>query len=132
MNKEEKQITKEQRNTAIRRLRSRGLKYEEISSRLKVSHGTIVNILNDYPYSTKSENSEIIELAERTDSPLDKQEGGTHYSLPIQPIEYIVKNNIGYIEGNVIKYVTRHRQKNGVEDIKKAIHYLELLLHYHD
>ena len=59
---------------------------------------------------------------------LDKQEGGDHYQIPIQPIEYIVKNALGYREGNVIKYVTRHDKKNGAEDIKKAIHYLEMIL----
>jgi len=58
---------------------------------------------------------------------LDKQVGGTHYQLPIQPIDYIVKNNLGYREVNVIKYVTRHKNKNGAEDIKKAIHYLEMI-----
>ena len=57
----------------------------------------------------------------------DKQVGGSHYQLPIQPVEYITKNNIPYMEGNVIKYVTRHRNKNGVEDINKAIHYLEMI-----
>ena len=61
-------------------------------------------------------------------STLDKQEGGSHYKLPIQPIEYIVKNSIPYREANVIKYVTRHASKNGAEDIKKAIHYLEMIL----
>jgi hypothetical protein len=59
---------------------------------------------------------------------LDKQEGGEHYQLPIQPVDYIVKNNLPYREGNVIKYVTRHQSKNGAEDIKKAIHYLEMIL----
>ena len=59
---------------------------------------------------------------------LDKQEGGSHYDLPIQPLEYIHANKLGYIEGNIIKYATRHRNKNGVEDIKKIIHYCELLL----
>ena len=58
----------------------------------------------------------------------DKQEGGEHYKLPIQPIEYITKNKLGYMEGNVIKYVTRHKSKNGAEDIRKAIHYLEMIL----
>ncbi len=61
-------------------------------------------------------------------SALDKQEGGEHYKLPIQPVEFITANKIPYIEGNVIKYVTRHRSKNGAQDIQKAIHYLELLL----
>jgi len=59
---------------------------------------------------------------------LASQIGGSHYQLPIQPIEYIVKNNLGYREGNVIKYTTRHKTKNGAEDIKKAIHYLEMIL----
>lgn len=60
---------------------------------------------------------------------LDKQEGGDHYKkLAIQPIEFIFKNKIGYAEGNVIKYVTRWRDKNGVEDLKKARHYLDLLI----
>jgi hypothetical protein len=62
-------------------------------------------------------------------NPLEKQEGGQHYKdLKIQPIEYIHANNLGYIEGNIVKYVTRHSQKNGAEDIKKVIHYCELLL----
>lgn len=62
-------------------------------------------------------------------SPLDVQQGGGHYKdLKIQPVEYIHANNIPYLDGNVIKYVTRHRSKNGAEDIKKAIHYLELIL----
>lgn len=60
--------------------------------------------------------------------PLDRQEGGSHYDLPIQPLEYIHANGLGYIEGNIIKYATRHKAKNGAEDIKKIIHYCELLL----
>jgi hypothetical protein len=60
--------------------------------------------------------------------PPEKQVGGNHYQLPIEPIDYIVKNDIPYREGNVIKYVTRHKKKNGAEDIKKAIHYLEMIL----
>lgn len=59
---------------------------------------------------------------------LDTEVGGNHYrNLPIQPIEFITKNNIPHIEACVIKYVCRHKYKNGVEDINKAIHYLELL-----
>ena len=58
-----------------------------------------------------------------------KQIGGNHYSdMSIQPTEFIMKNNIPFAEGNVIKYVCRHISKNGAEDIKKAIHYLELIL----
>ena len=62
--------------------------------------------------------------------PSQRQEGGEHYDMPIQPTEFIFKNNIPFIEGNVIKYLCRHRSKNGAEDILKAIHYLELILEY--
>ena len=57
-----------------------------------------------------------------------RQEGGSHYETPIQPIQYIHANDLGFIEGNIIKYATRHKAKNGAEDIKKIIHYCELLL----
>lgn len=64
-----------------------------------------------------------------TTGALDRQEGGSHYKdLAIQPVEYIHKNNIGYLEGNVIKYITRHKSKNGEQDVRKAIHYCELIL----
>lgn len=60
---------------------------------------------------------------------LDVQVGGSHYKdLVIQPIEYIHANNIGYMEGNVIKYVSRWRAKNGIKDLEKAKHYIELLI----
>lgn len=60
---------------------------------------------------------------------LDTQVGGNHYKdLKIQPVEYIYANNIGYFEGNVIKYITRWRAKGGNADLLKAKHYIELLL----
>nr|DAM34979.1 MAG TPA: nucelotide kinase [Caudoviricetes sp.] len=58
----------------------------------------------------------------------DKQVGGNHYQLPIQPIEYILANGLGYCEANVVKYVSRWRNKGGIQDLKKAIHYLEMLI----
>jgi len=62
-------------------------------------------------------------------SALAVQEGGDHYKkMRIQPVEYIHANNIGYFEGCVIKYVSRWRRKNGKEDLRKAIHFIELLL----
>ena len=62
-------------------------------------------------------------------SAFDTQQGGTHYKdMAIQPIEFILKNNIGYCEGNVIKYVTRYQNKNGVEDLRKARHYIDMLI----
>lgn len=60
---------------------------------------------------------------------LDEQTGGDHYKkMVIQPIEYTVKNKLPFIEGCIVKYVSRHRSKNGAEDIKKVIHYCNLLL----
>ena len=62
-------------------------------------------------------------------SSLMVQVGGDHYKdLPIQPVEYIYANAIGYFEGNVIKYVSRWRKKNGIADLEKAKHYIELLI----
>lgn len=61
-------------------------------------------------------------------SALKKQEGGDHYKLAIQPIEYITLNKLSFIDGCIVKYATRHRSKNGAEDIRKIIHYCELLL----
>ena len=62
-------------------------------------------------------------------SALEEQVGGDHYKkLKIQPIEYIHANNIGYMEGNVIKYVSRWREKNGIKDLEKAKHYIDLLI----
>lgn len=70
-----------------------------------------------------------VELIEPPQDALDVQVGGDHYkSLAIQPVEYIHANKIGYFEGNVIKYVTRWRAKNGVADLEKAKHYIDLLI----
>ncbi|KAF1043466.1 DUF3310 domain-containing protein [Xylophilus sp.] len=60
---------------------------------------------------------------------LARQEGGGHYKdMAIQPVEYIHKNGLGYFEGNVVKYISRWRKKGGAEDLKKARHYIDLLL----
>ena len=62
-------------------------------------------------------------------SALNEQAGGSHYKgMAIQPVEYIHKNGIGFIEGNVIKYVSRWRAKGGVQDLKKARHFLDILI----
>lgn len=59
----------------------------------------------------------------------DRQVGGEHYKKQaIQPIDYIMANNLPFCEGNVVKYVTRHRDKGGRKDIEKAIQYLEFIL----
>lgn len=60
---------------------------------------------------------------------LNKQVGGSHYkNMVIQPVEFIEKNSLGFCVGNVIKYICRYKNKNGIEDLKKAKHYLEILI----
>lgn len=60
---------------------------------------------------------------------LEVQHGGGHYKgMSIQPVEFIHANNIGYMEGNAIKYLCRWQLKNGLEDLNKAKHYIELLI----
>lgn len=57
------------------------------------------------------------------------QVGGTHYGdMAIAPWEIIEKNDLDFWEGNVLKYLLRYRKKNGVEDLKKALHYLNYLI----
>ena len=60
---------------------------------------------------------------------LNTQVGGSHYQdFPIQPIEFIMKNSLSFPVGNIIKYVCRFDKKNGLEDLNKAKHYLEILI----
>lgn len=62
-------------------------------------------------------------------SALTIQLAGSHYKdMPIQPVEFCHANGIGFIEGGVIKYVCRWRKKNGIEDLKKARHFLDVLI----
>ena len=60
---------------------------------------------------------------------LEDQVGGKHYrDMKIQPAEFINENKLLFAEGNAIKYICRHSVKGKEEDIKKAIHYLEMIL----
>ena len=64
-----------------------------------------------------------------TQSALNVQVGGEHYkNLAIQPVAYIHANNLSFLEGNVVKYITRHKTKNKAQDIRKVIHYAQLIL----
>jgi len=61
-------------------------------------------------------------------SALDEQEGGDHYKqMPIQPAVYCERNGLTGLESAVVKYISRHRFKNGIEDLNKAIHCIELI-----
>ena len=72
-------------------------------------------------------NKEIFKKA--TYDSLDKQVGGKHYrDMKIQPAHFINENKLLFAEGNAIKYICRHSAKGKEEDVKKAIHYLEMIL----
>lgn len=61
-------------------------------------------------------------------SALDKQEGGNHYkNMAIQPMEYSMLNGLDACQHTAIKYISRFREKNGLEDLDKAIHCIEML-----
>lgn len=55
-------------------------------------------------------------------------QGSDHYKTNIEPIEFITANNLGFIEGNIIKYIHRYKKKNKLDDLKKAEHYLKILM----
>lgn len=68
-------------------------------------------------------------MNENNPSALDRQFGGSHYKeMAIQPVEFILANKLDFCEGNVVKYVSRWKVKNGIEDLRKARHYLDLLI----
>jgi hypothetical protein len=61
--------------------------------------------------------------------PYDKQIGGRHYvNMVEQPSEFINKNKLQFAEGNAIKYICRHKDKNGKEDLEKAKHYIDMII----
>lgn len=72
---------------------------------------------------------------DHSDSPsaFAKQEGGAHYKeMPIQPIQYIMENGIPFAEGCAIKYLSRWRSKGGVEDLRKARHFIDMLIEHEE
>ena len=87
--------------------------------------GTPIEVINDLD-DTYAQRREASYTAESTASGI--QVGGNHYKdMVIQPSEFIYKNNLNWLQGNAIKYICRHSEKGGKQDIDKAIHYLELL-----
>jgi hypothetical protein len=80
------------------------------------------------PDALKAVKAEKAKTEVKGSSALDHQEGGSHYKLPIQPVEFITKNKLGFCEGNVVKYITRWRSKNGLQDLLKVKHYVDLLI----
>jgi hypothetical protein len=68
-------------------------------------------------------------MVEKVSKAMSYQIAGGHYSsMKIQPVEYCMANNLNVCESKVIKYISRHRSKNGAEDLRKAKHFIDLLL----
>lgn len=64
-----------------------------------------------------------------TTKALDVQVGGGHYKdFPIQPVEFCQRNKLGFCESSVVKYVSRHKSKNGLQDLQKAKHFIDMLI----
>ena len=83
----------------------------------------------DYSFATASDYVE--EMTEKVDNALDEQVGGQHYKkYAIQPAEYCQRNKLNSLESSIIKYATRHQDKNGREDIEKIIHCAKLILEF--
>jgi hypothetical protein len=113
----------------------------DISWWFKVGDVGTVTAVNDFEYTVDIDRArggcnpalvddDNVELLDKP-TPLHTQVGGSHYTdMTIQPIEYILANNIPFPEGNVIKYVSRWRAKGGVKDLEKAKHHLELLIEH--
>lgn len=90
---------------------------EEDIQRLVSSRPNPMEIVNNYHETTKDK------------TPFDTQVGGGHYkTMAVQPIEFILANELGFCEGNIIKYTCRYKQKGGIQDLKKVIHYAEMLI----
>ena len=71
----------------------------------------------------------VVVDSEKVETALDTQIGGEHYKrYVIQPVEFITKNKLGFLEGCVIKHICRYENKNGLEDLKKAKHEIDLLI----
>ena len=67
------------------------------------------------------------------DNPLTEQEGGNHYkSFVIQPVEFAMLNGLDACQANIVKYVCRYKDKNGVADLLKAKHYVDLLIYFYE
>lgn len=73
-----------------------------------------------------------ISMSGDTGNAWDKQVGGGHYKqYAIQPTQFALANGLDYAQSNAIKYIVRHKDKNGVQDLDKAVHYIELLKQHH-
>ena len=99
-------------------------KAADVAKKLKVSVPLVYKAKQEYTGKISAEYGREVPKTANT-----RQEGGSHYkTLAIQPWDYIIQNNLGFLEGNVIKYVTRWKEKEGLQDLQKARHFLDKLI----
>lgn len=104
--------------------KSRYLQNKIICELKKMNNFHAVPTVEQQKEATKEMNMRI-----KASKVLESQIGGEHYkNLPIQPMDYIYENGLGFAEGAIIKYVSRYKAKNGLEDLKKAKHFLDYLI----
>jgi len=97
-------------------------KASDVAKKLKVSVPLVYKARSQYAIPAEK-------WPEPAQAANTRQEGGNHYkTLAIQPWDYIIQNNLGFLEGNVIKYVTRWKEKEGLQDLQKARHFLDKLI----
>ena len=113
---------------------------ETLSDFVKKNEGDVKIIWSRYTHPEElpfiddepSLNDQYAEIEKVRQSAWQKQEGGSHYkTLKIQPMQYALENKLDYAQANVVKYVTRHKEKNGKEDLLKAIHNIELMIEFY-
>lgn len=77
--------------------------------------------------------SNPVDSEPKSENPWDTQVGGDHYKhYKIQPMQFALENNLNPLQHSVIKYVMRHQEKNGKQDLEKAKHYIDLMIsHYY-
>lgn len=96
---------------------------------IKLTEKQLLDILNYWALADLTMDDIYKRFGDLSDAADTKQIGGDHYKgYKIQPVEFIHANEIPFLEANVIKYVMRHKDKNGLEDLQKAKHYIDLLI----
>lgn len=102
-------------------------KVAEIAKKFKTHPSLVYQIRKKM--SAPLQISKVGDLPKRVLSANTYQEGGNHYAkMKIQPWDFIIENRLGFLEGNIVKYICRWQSKSGVEDLRKAAHYLTKLI----
>lgn len=115
----------------IRGLLAEGVAVTTIAKRVKVSPSYVYSLRNKRKAkrAVKRVQKDVVVPVTATADPLDVQVGGDHYkSMKIQPVQFIVANGLGFLEGCIVKRISRWKVKDGVQDLEKIKHEVDLLI----